>query len=297
MTTDKPSTTAMTILRSLVMQAQDPKRRPVIPASWTEPHERMLRAVDPAGEKWIEKSKSAGTRNLMYLLEGLVLPGVQIHYILRKRCIEDLARNCIVNSGFTQVVNIAAGFDSLCYRLHWEFPSVNFFELDHPSTQSVKRRGLDAMGYSSSLTLLPIDLSHATLADTLLAEPAYDRNAPTLFIAEGLLMYLDARVITSVFETIYHHSGPGSCFVFTFIEHLKGAGGGTPLLRWWLKKKSEPFTWAIARDKVEEFTGDMLFDLDEIVDAEHLRNTYLKTAGLEKFTSTAGELIAVTTRP
>ncbi len=297
MTTDKPSSTASMILRSLVLQAHDPQRKPLIPAAWTEPHERLLKAVDPKGANWIEKSKSAGFRNRLYFLEKLVLPGVQAHYILRKRFIEDLARNCITNDGFTQVVNIAAGFDSLCYRLHWEFPQVNFFELDHPATQAAKRRGLDALGFSSSLTLLPIDLHRATLGDTLLAEPAYDRSASTFFIAEGLLMYLDVRIINALFETIYHHSGPGSCLAFTFIEHLKGVGGGTPLLRWWLKRRSEPFTWSIHRDDLEEFVGNLLFDLDDVADAAKLRDEYLIPAGLDKLRNSEGELIAVATRP
>lgn len=296
MTPDQPSATALTILRSLVLQAADPGRKPLLPAAWNEPNERLLKAVDPAGEKWVRNVRSPGFRSRAYLAERLALPGVQIHYILRKRFIEDLARNCIANDDFTQVVNIAAGFDSLCYRLHWEHPSVNFFELDHPATQAAKRRGLDAMGYSSSLTLLPVDLHHAALTDTLLAEPAYDRNARTLFVAEGLLMYLDMKVIASIFETIYQHSGPGSCLVFSFIEHVK-APGGTPLLRWWLRRRDEPFTWAVSRDALEDFVGDYLFDLDEIVDAELLHHRYLLPAGLSRLQSTRSELLAVATRP
>lgn len=297
MTTDSPSSTATTILRSLVLQSHDPARRPLIPSAWNDAHERLLRAVDPKGAAWIEKSKSAGFRRRLYLLERLLLPGVQVHYILRKRFVEDLARNCIQNDEFTQVVSIAAGFDSLCYRMHWEFPSVNFFELDHPATQAAKRRGLDALGYSSSLSLLPVDLHRATLADTLLAEPAYDRSARTLFIAEGLLMYLDVKIINTIFETIYHHSGPGSCLAFTFIEHLEGVGGGTRLLKWWLRSRSEPFSWAIPREDLEEFVGGLLFDLDEVVDADKLRENYLVPAGLGGMLSTRGELIAVATRP
>ena len=297
MTTDAPSSTATMILRSLVLQARDPLRVKLMPGAWNEANERMLKATDPDAEGWLKKVKSPIFRRANYALENLLLPGVQLHYILRKRFIEDLARDGINKEDFTQVVNIAAGLDSLCYRLHWEFPSVNFFELDHPATQGIKRRGLDTLGFSSSLTLLPIDLRRATLADTLLSEPAFDRNAPTLFIAEGVMMYLDLRVIQSIFDTVYHHSGPGSSLVFTFIEHAKTAGGGTALLRWWLKKKSESIVWAVARESLEDFIGRHLMDLDQIVDSETLRETYLRPAGLEKMRSATGELIAVATRP
>jgi len=296
MTADKPSITALAILRSLVLQAQDPQRRLLLPVAWNEPHERLLTAVDPKGRKWIQNARSSGFRGRLYFLEELLLPGVQTHYILRKRFIEDLARHCIEKRKFTQVVNIAAGFDSLCYRLHGEFPSVKFFEIDHPATQAAKRTGLDSLGFASSLTLLTADLRRAAPADVLEAEPAYDHGARTLFIAEGLLMYLDAKVIKSIFEGIRQRSGSGSCIVFSFIEHLGGKGGGTPLLRWWLSRRGEPFTWAIGRDPLEAFLRGLHLDLEDVVDAGALSQRYLVPDGLAKTYGAFGELLAVAAR-
>ena len=293
----EPSSTALMILRSLVLQSRDPVRSPLLPSAWNETNERLLKAIDLDADKWLARARSPAFRRTAYLLERMLFPGLQLHYVLRKRFIEDIARQCIAREEFTQVVNISAGYDSLCYRLHWEFPQVNFFELDHPGTQAVKRRALESMGFSSSLELLPVDLRRATLADTLLSDPAFDRSARTVFIAEGLLMYLDARVITSLFETVNHHSGPGSCFVFSFIEHLQGKGTPSPLIRWWLRKNNEPFVWAISRESLPDFLVEHMLDCDEVVDAETFRDTYLSPANLTALKSAPGELFAVATRP
>jgi methyltransferase (TIGR00027 family) len=294
MTADKASSTAFTILRSLTMQARDPQRQILFPPDWSDAHDKILRAADPGAARWLWQSDLPAFRRFMYGLEKRLLPGVQLHYILRKRFIEDVARWRIAN-GCTQVVNIAAGFDSLCYRLHHEFPAVNFFELDHPGTQAVKRRALEAIGINHSLLLLPVDLRRATLADTLLAEPAYDRTARTLFIAEGLLMYLDARNVAALFETVSQHSGFCSGIVFTFIESIEGVGGGSRLLRWWLRNRSEPFIWGINHMVLPSFLSEFRLDIDELADAGALRERYLIPAGLDALRSSPGELIAAAT--
>lgn len=292
-----PSQTALTILRSLVLQAHDPVRKPLIPSAWGEPHEKILTAVDPTGgAKWIEQCKSSKFRSAQYRRERLLMPGIQTHYVLRKRFLEDLARGCIKRDDITQVVNLGAGYDSLCHRLHWEFPSVNFFELDHPATQTAKRHALDHLGHSSSLALLPADFSRADLDTALLSEPAYDRNARTLFIAEGLLMYLDTKVIKNIFDTIYAHSGPGSCLAFTYIETTKPPRT-SPLVRWWLQHNDEPFTWAKPAAQLEQFIDDNLFDLDQNIASEDLRAAYLLPLGLDQITTSPAERIAVATRP
>jgi methyltransferase (TIGR00027 family) len=296
MSTRDASQTALTILRSLVMQSYDPQRKPLIPSAWGDPHEKILSAVDPKADQWIEDCKKESFRKSQYQRERMLMPGVHTHYVLRKLFLEDLARGCIERDDFTQVVNLGAGYDSLCHRLHWEFPAVNFFELDHHATQNGKRSALEQLGHSSSLSLLPVDFSRADLDTALLSEPAYDRNARTLFIAEGLLMYLDAKVIKNIFDTIYAHSGPGSCIAFTYIESTKPPRTN-PLVRMWLKQNDEPFTWAMPREKIEEFVESFLFDLDQNIGGDELRATYLRPVRLEQLPTTPAELIAVATRP
>jgi methyltransferase (TIGR00027 family) len=112
-----------------------------------------------------------------------------LHYIVRKRYLEDVARECLAE-GIRQVVVLGAGFDTLAWRLHHEYSEVCFIELDHPATQQAKKQILQKHGYiPQNLRLLPLDLAQTSLQDSLLACPHYNPALPSLFIAEGLLMY------------------------------------------------------------------------------------------------------------
>jgi len=53
----------------------------------------------------------------------MMIPGLMIHYVLRKNAIEKFTRNAI-QEGAEQIVNLGAGFDSLLYRLAHELPGV-----------------------------------------------------------------------------------------------------------------------------------------------------------------------------
>jgi O-methyltransferase involved in polyketide biosynthesis len=68
---------------------------------------------------------------------GITVPGILLHYALRKRCIAQLAREAL-HSGATQVVIIGAGFDALSLELQREFPDAHFWEIDHPQHSVTK---------------------------------------------------------------------------------------------------------------------------------------------------------------
>ena len=64
------------------------------------------------------------------MIERITIPGILLHYALRKKCIAKLARSALANGG-TQVVVIGAGFDPLSSELQREFPTALFWEIDH----------------------------------------------------------------------------------------------------------------------------------------------------------------------
>ena len=78
-------------------------------------------------------------RSIAKSTERLTIPGILLHYALRKKCIAGVARSALIN-GATQIVIIGAGFDPLSFELHQEFPSAQFWEIDHPATQRHKVR-------------------------------------------------------------------------------------------------------------------------------------------------------------
>src|SRR5437773_12512753 len=80
-------------------------------------------------------------RPIAKLIERVTIPGILLHYILRKRCVAGLVRSALIN-GTTQVVIIGAGFDPLSFELHQDFPGARFWEIDHPATHRNTVRAL-----------------------------------------------------------------------------------------------------------------------------------------------------------
>jgi len=113
-----------------------------------------------------------------------------------------------VEGGIRQVVIVAAGYD--CRALRFRTSGVRFIELDHPSTQADKRRILDDMGADVA------DVAYAAAdfivddVDAALAVAGHDADAATLFLVEGLLIYLPEQVIVSLLTALRARATPSS---------------------------------------------------------------------------------------
>jgi O-methyltransferase involved in polyketide biosynthesis len=97
-------------------------------------------------------------------------------------------------------------------------------------------------------------------ADALDAEAliksGFDPAQRTFWIAEGLLMYLPADIISALMRTLKGLSASGSQFAFTFMEKQSDSrirfDSQTKFVDWWLRKRGEPFVWGTTqRDLVE----------------------------------------------
>lgn len=212
-------------------------------------------------------------------LENFVIPGIQLHYLVRKRRIEEITREAI-NGGVTQVVILGAGFDTLALRLHREFPEVNFVEVDHLSTHRVKLRLAEKEGLiGPNMAFIPCDLSHPTFETTLRSDGRLKRNERSLFIAEGLLMYLEARQIAKIFGLVKDTGADNSLFAFTFMQRLANGRiaftNSSKLVDHWLKIHGEPFRWGLAQGELPKFLDAQGFTFEAIDDASSFRARYL----------------------
>jgi methyltransferase (TIGR00027 family) len=186
------------------------------------------------------------------LIERITIPGILLHYVLRKKCIATLARLALVN-GATQVVIIGAGFDPLSFELHQDFPGAQFWEIDHPATQHHKLRAFPKIGVQR-LHFIAADLNATGLDKEALIKSGFDMAQRTFWIAEGLLMYLPADIVSSSMRTLKSLSAPGSQFAFTFMEK-QGDGrirfdSQSRLVDWWLRRRGEPFLWGTTRSEL-----------------------------------------------
>ena len=188
------------------------------------------------------------------LIERLTIPGILLHYALRKQCISELAHSALAN-GVSQVVVLGAGFDPLSSELQREFPDAQFWEIDHPATQRHKVRACSEIGIER-LHFIAVDLSATALDRDELISSGFDPAKRTFWVAEGLLMYFPADIVSSLMKTLSSLSVAGSQFAFTFMErHEDGRirfDSQTKLVDWWLRIRGEPFLWGPTRSELAE---------------------------------------------
>ena len=143
------------------------------------------------------------------------------------------------------------------WRMASEFPSVNFFEIDHPATAVLKAKGIETLGQRNNLHLIAEDLSKQKLVDVLKTNESWNQRAQTVIIAEGLLMYLPPEAVTDLFLQCAEITGTGSRIAFTYIgagsDGRPDIGRWTGLVLWTLKISGEPWLWSIRPDELGQF--------------------------------------------
>lgn len=116
-----------------------------------------------------------------------------------------------------QVVIVAAGLDTRAFRL--DLPAeVTVYELDSPAVLAFKQRVLDDRGARPSCRRIPVatdlreDWAHA------LSEAGFDPAAPSAWLIEGLLPYLDHAQNDRLLATVGGRSSAGSRLALEFVS-------------------------------------------------------------------------------
>jgi methyltransferase (TIGR00027 family) len=138
-----------------------------------------------------------------------VRAALRLAHAIRTRFSEDVAVDGLAEGRHNYVL-LGAGLDSFAWR-HSLATSFRVWEIDHPRTQSWKRRALAAKGYAepANLTFLPADLT--------------DRWWPRVQIPHqatwswlGVTMYLDREAVSRNLEAIAA-LGRGATLVVNFL--------------------------------------------------------------------------------
>lgn len=293
-----PSRTALLIARSTILLSRDPQLRRFVPPEAAEASGWFLEAAGDKTDRWARLCAHRWFRALVSAVECRTTPGILLHYALRKRFLEEVVRQSL-GEGFPQVVILGAGFDTLALRLQAGFPRVLFLEVDHPATQRAKRRALESRRLlRANLSLVPLTLGRDDMKQALRSAPAYRPDADTVFIAEGLLMYLQAEQVENLLRRLAQHSGANARFAFTFLEPQRGGrvdfSASSRAVGWWLRLRREQFQWGIPREQVAPWLEAQGFALQEIVTPESLRGRYLAEQKLPPRLN--GDLICVADR-
>jgi methyltransferase (TIGR00027 family) len=262
---DKPSNTALVVAAGLQLV----RRNAAQPAAQlTDPlrfNERLLRSAYP---RLAGLLRMAWFRRLCTLLERATLPGICLHFALRKQILRRHAQAAI-DAGCTQVIVLGAGLDTLCMELKTARPDLCCIKIDHPATQTLKRSAVDAHG----LVFIAADLAQQPLRALLKAHPDFRADALTLFVAEGLLMYMPPAAVRDLFGQMAA-AAPRSRVAFTWFEPLADGRPGfrrpSRLIDGWLRWRGEPFLSSMAHSGLAGFLSDAGFVLDHVAESGEL---------------------------
>jgi methyltransferase (TIGR00027 family) len=123
-------------------------------------------------------------------------------YVVARHLTLDAALCAFAEAGGRQVVVLGAGLDARAARFGPTFPDLTFWEVDFPATQYAKRDLLARAGLSREATrFVPVDFEREALDGALLAA-GLDRAAPTLFLWEGVTMYLAPEAVVATLEAL-----------------------------------------------------------------------------------------------
>ena len=137
------------------------------------------------------------------------------HVLVRSRFAEDVLEESAV-AGVRQFVSLGAGMDTFACRQPGWARDLHLFEVDHPASQSAKRKRLAAARIEepANLSFVPVDLELDPLAGRL-AEAGFDLAAPAVVSCLGVVMYLQPETAGRIFE-FAGKLAQGSRFVLTF---------------------------------------------------------------------------------
>jgi len=111
-----------------------------------------------------------------------------------------------------QVVILGAGLDGRAYRMPELAHSV-VFEVDHPDSQRDKRARIAPLTRAASeVRFVPVDFAQDSLDDALRAA-GHDPERPTVWIWEGVVMYLTPAQVEATLEVVARRSARQSRLV------------------------------------------------------------------------------------
>ena len=198
-------------------------------------------------------------------------PGHKNALIARVRFFDDSVRDSI-SKGFTQIVVIGAGYDTRAYRIEG-ISNVRVFELDLPEIQNRKKSKIQEIFGSLPIevTYIPVDLSITSLK-TALKGNDFDSRQKTLYVLEGLILYIPPEQVKELFSSIIFLSAQGSAVLFDSIDGAIVDGSDQSAyamnIRQQMSRLGETFKFGIRKGEEEKYMKTIGFKNIQVVTKE-----------------------------
>jgi len=200
---------------------------------WHSP-DPFLRINDAASLCFVSRSarlilSTAFGASTVRTFAGLVVPGAYEQVVYRTHHYDKLITDSVAN-GARQVVIMGAGYVTYGHRLQTVVDKgVPVFELDLPAIQEQKLARLDAcvadglLTRNSAVRHTPIDFAVQTVGDAL-REAGFDVTLPSVFIWEGVSMYVPESGVRETLRSVRSVAAPGSAWLLVHLPRNGRAG-------------------------------------------------------------------------
>ena len=210
----------------------------------------------------------------------LATRGMYEYVIARTKYIDAAFRQALTE-GFGQIVLLGAGFDTRALRFQAESCGAAIFEVDVPLTQNAKidRYRQCGLAVPQNLKFIAMDFDRDSIAEKLRRFGFHERER-SLFILEGVLMYLLPASVDALFRTLHTLTSEGSRLVFDYVRAsvlqgdmtLYGEAGALQAV----DRINEGWHFGLEYEKVNTFLSDYGFTLVDHKDARAMERFFFE---------------------
>jgi methyltransferase (TIGR00027 family) len=149
-------------------------------------------------------------------------PGRMRDYLQARTRFFDQVVTRSLDGGCRQVVVGAAGYDGRAWR--YAKPGVGWFEVDHPATQRDKLARLRRLGIGTGhVQFVAADFTSDSVAN-LLAAAGLNPRLPSLFLLEGVAVYLSRDVLHHLLCELRRVAADGSTLAISLSVNTRTPG-------------------------------------------------------------------------
>ncbi len=207
-----------------------------------------------------------------------IVPGFHEFFLARTRYIDDYLKE-FIERGLEQLVILGAGYDSRAYRFDELKKDITIFEVDNSATQNVKKKKVCEIfnRLPDHVRYVSVDFQNEDL-EYCLIQNGYDDHLKTLFIWEGVTMYIDQEAVDGTLSFISKNSAKGTAVIFDYTYPEVIAGTYERLeAKEWLKiaqNSDEPLLFGISNNHIEKFLSDRNFHNIIPLTSDYFNNKY-----------------------
>ncbi len=233
-------------------------------------------------------------RNLVKAKLNKVIPGMD-ELMIARTAFYDAQFKDALSKQFPQIVLLGAGYDTRALRFNHLNSGTQIIELDTPLTQNHKKQCLEKADVTipGHLSFVSADLNRESISGVL-EKAGYDSHLKTLFIWEGVTMYLEPASVDSTLERIRRFSNPDSIIAFDYLVAIPDGEinnwyGATQLYQIMKKQYGdEKFIFSIDSGMINTFLEQRGLKVVEDLDSRALEKRFLT----QKDSSLIGKMMA-----